>query len=268
MCWPFSWKRWTWKWNNHQRHCTKKQYCQFMKPILIVKAGTTFETTARALGDFEDWTIRGMGLSGEEVHVIAVYRNEPLPTDNEFSGVVVTGSHSMITSREPWSEELVQWIPRLIDQQIPFLGLCYGHQLLAYAMGGEVGNHPQGREIGTVRIHINEGGTKDELLSILPTEFLAHVTHIQTVLSLPSGAEVLASNAFEPHHAFRIGTCAWGVQFHPEFDAAIMRAYIGEQCEELRQEGLDTSTLYERVVETPHAAEILQRFASLVNMRK
>lgn len=127
-----------------------------MKPILIVKAGTTFAGTTRALGDFEDCTSRGIGLSGDQVRVVAAYENGPLPAWNSFSGVVVTGSHSMVTSREAWSKELAKWIPDLIEQRIPFLGLCYGHRLLAYAMGGEVGNHPRGREIGTVRIRIND----------------------------------------------------------------------------------------------------------------
>lgn len=239
-----------------------------MKPILIIKAGTTFANTARALGDFEDWTIRGMGLSGDEVHVIEVFRNEPLPTDDSFSGVVVTGSHFMVTDREPWSEELAGWIPGIIERGTPFLGLCYGHQLLAYAMGGEVGNHPGGREIGTVRIQIDDKGEGDELISILSREFLGHVTHTQTVLQLPPGAEILASNAFEPHHAMRVGECAWSVQFHPEFDAAIMRSYVDEQSQELKAEGLDISSLRSGIVETPRAARVLQRFVSIVNYGK
>lgn len=236
----------------------------FMKPVLIIKAGTTFQTTARVFGDFEDWTIRGMELSGEEARVMAAYKNERLPTDNTFCGVVVTGSHSMVTDHEPWSEELAKWISQLIEQQVPILGLCFGHQLLSYAMGGEVGNHPKGREIGTVHIKMNPAGTVDDLLKVLPREFLAHVTHTQTVLHLPPGAEVLAGNAFEPHHAFRLGDCAWGVQFHPEFDAAIMRSYIDEQGQELEAEGQDISSLRCGVIETPHAAMVLRRFADLV----
>ncbi|UCE17590.1 MAG: glutamine amidotransferase [Gemmatimonadota bacterium] len=239
-----------------------------MKPILIIKAGTTFEATARAFGDFEDWTIRGMGLSKDAVRVLAVFRNESLPTDDSFCGVVVTGSHAMVTDREPWSEELAGWIRGIIERGTPFLGLCYGHQLLAYAMGGHVGNHPRGREIGTVRIEIEDKGAGDELISILPREFLGHVTHTQTVLRLPPGALILASNAFEPHHAIRVGECAWGVQFHPEFEAAIMRSYINEQSLGLKAEGLDISSLRSGVVETPHAAKILQRFASLVKAGK
>ena len=234
-----------------------------MKPILIIKAGTTFKVTAQAFGDFEDWTIRGMGLSGEEVRIIAAYRNEPLPRDDSFSGVVVTGAHSMVTDHEPWSENLAKWIPQMIEQQIPILGLCYGHQLLAYATGGEVRNHSKGREIGTVKVKLNSAGAVDDLLKALPREFLAHVTHTQTVLRLPPDAELLASNSFEPHHAFRVGDCAWGVQFHPEFDANIMRSYIDEQSQELGREGQDISTLRSEVVETPHATAVLERFASL-----
>jgi GMP synthase (glutamine-hydrolysing) len=239
-----------------------------MKPILIIKAGTTFEATARAFGDFEDWTVRGMGLSMKEIRVIAAHRNESLPNDHSFSGVVVTGSHSMVTDHEPWSEGLAGWLPGIIEQGTPFLGLCYGHQLLAYALGGKVGDHPRGREIGTVRIQTEDEGAGDELIRILPRVFVGHVTHTQTVLSLPSGAVLLARNAFEPHHAFRMGDRAWGVQFHPEFDAAIMRSYIDEQVQELEAEELDISSVRSGVVETPHAAKILKRFASIANAKK
>ena len=232
------------------------------KPILIIKAGTTFPETVRRFGDFEDWTRTGTGLSDKEAVVAAVFDGDPLPGDKSFSGVVVTGSHSMVTDREPWCEKLKRWIRRVVQERKPFLGLCFGHQLLALAMGGTVGDHPKGREIGTVSIQVSEAATKDQLLKNLPRQLYAHVTHSQTVLGLPVDAVLLAGNEFEPHHAFRIGHCAWGVQFHPEFDAAIMRSYVEEQTQELVNEGLDVSTIFSRIHETPEANSIMRRFAN------
>jgi len=237
-----------------------------MKPLLIIKAGTTFPNSARQYGDFEDWTIRGLGVPVDQVRVVDVYNNEPLPEIGCFSATVILGSHFMVTDHEPWCENLALWIPDLIKQRIPFLGLCFGHQLLAYAMGGEVGNHPTGKEIGTVQIQVNKNGTSDTLLKTLPKEFLVHVTHSQTVLRLPKDAVLLARNAFEPHHAIRIGDCAWGIQFHPEFDATIMRSYIHEQSKALEDEGLNPSSICSSVTETPHSAKVLQRFASIVRL--
>jgi GMP synthase (glutamine-hydrolysing) len=74
----------------------------------------------------------------------------------------------------------------------------------------------------------------------------------------------LAKNAHESYHAFRIGCCAWGVQFHPEYHSAIMRSYIVEQSEELEATGWDVQFLLDNVRETPVAARILKRFGQLV----
>jgi len=236
-----------------------------MKPILIIKAGTTFPEIQKELGDFEDWTAAGLGVSKNQVHVTAVYDNEPLPDPEMNAGIIVTGSHSMVTEPEPWAERLLQWIPGVLKKEIPFLGICYGHQLLACAMGGRVGYHPQGREIGTVDIHLLPAARPDPLMGQFPETFLAHVTHAQTVLQPPSGATVLACNDFEAHHAIRIGTAAWGIQFHPEFSAQIMSDYIDQQAEHLRDSGREVATIHSTVRETPVAGRVLSAFYRLVS---
>jgi len=96
---------------------------------------------------------------------------------------------------------------------------------------------------------------------------LAHVVHAQTVLELPPGAICLAYNDFEPHHAFRLGRQAWGVQFHPEYDARIMQSYIRALADELVAAERDVEGLLETVQETPTARMILQRFADCVGER-
>jgi GMP synthase (glutamine-hydrolysing) len=74
----------------------------------------------------------------------------------------------------------------------------------------------------------------------------------------------LAANAFEPNHAFRLGNFAWGVQFHPEYSADIMRSYIKEQAKELTSAGMNVSDLLRAVSETPVAAKTLTNFARIV----
>lgn len=234
-----------------------------MRNLLIIKAGKSFPSIVKKCGDFEDWIISGMTPLPCEVKVVAAYKNTRLPDYDSICGVVLTGSHAMVTDREPWSERIAQWIPGLLERGIPFLGICYGHQLLAQAMGGTVGYHPKGREIGTVTIKLNAEAKEDPLLNVLPTEFPAHVTHSQSVLKLPPGAGLLASNEFEPHHAFRLGKSAWGVQFHPEFNARIMRFYIDEIAESLNQEGLSPDLLRNNVAETPDSNMLLRRFIEI-----
>ena len=156
------------------------------------------------------------------------------------------------------------WIPNVLKQNIPCLGICFGHQLLAKAMGGLVNYHDGGREIGTVPITLTQDGKQDPLIGTLPSVFLGHTTHAQTVKKLPIGAKLLAQNSFESHHAYRIGNNAWGVQFHPEFTADIMKGYVIEQASLLASEGYDIDTLKSSICNTNNANELLKRFVEFV----
>jgi GMP synthase (glutamine-hydrolysing) len=233
------------------------------RKLYIIKVGTTFPATAREYGDFDLWTLKGFDCSDNEVTIIDAEHGEPLPAAKECAGVVVTGSHDMVTDKLPWSVNVAEWIPSLLEADVPFLGICYGHQLLAYSLGGEVGFHPKGTEVGTVDIHLLPQSACDTLFCSLPSTFQVHVTHAQTVISLPQGAIHLATNSFEPNHAFRIGKCAWGVQFHPEYDTNIMRSYIINEAEDLKKEGIDIRSVLDSVKETLIAASILRRFYTL-----
>ena len=236
-----------------------------MKRLAVIKTGTTFANTAERYGDFEDWTQRGLGLSSDEVWIIDALAHD-LPPPEEARGVVITGSHAMVTDASDWKETLSQWIRQVVHGQVPFLGICYGHQLLAQATGGRAGYHPDSREISTVRTELLPESQEDDLFAGLPAEFCVHTTHSQTVLALPPGATLLARNSVEPHHAFRLGRCAWGVQFHPEYDREIMRSYISEQAEELAAEGRNLDALYESIQDTAYAAELLRRFAEMASL--
>jgi len=236
-----------------------------LRRIFIIKTGTTFPNTAQQLGDFDTWTLNGLNLTPGEVEVVDVVAGDALPKPETCRGVVMTGSHSMVTDCLPWSKAIAAWIPSIIKAAVPLLGICYGHQLLAWALGGEVGFHPGGKEIGSVDIHLLPDSIMDPLFCKLPSPFKANTSHSQTVLSLPQEAVRLASNSFEPNQAFRVGPCAWGVQFHPEYNRKIMESYILEQAEELETAGHDTSSLLRTIRVTPIAASLLKRFAIMID---
>ena len=234
-----------------------------MKRIYIIKLGETFPVIKAEYGGFEQWIAAALGMEPEKIQIVDGEQGEPLPEAKECAGVVITGSHAMVTDREPWSVALENWILPVIEAQVPLLGICYGHQLLAQAAGGKVGYHPKGREVGTVDIKLNPESRKDPLFAGLPDVFPAHVVHSQTVLELPEGAVLLASNDHEPHHAYRLGKCAWGVQFHPEFSGNIISSYIREQESELTSDGMDVQGLLAGVEETPVSSGLLARFRDL-----
>ncbi len=233
-----------------------------MKPLLIIKTGSTFPEYKANLGDFDDF-IRAQLPGAAEVLVAPVVDRLWLPDYTAVSGVIITGSHAMVTDREPWSEFTADWLRVIPAGTVPVLGICYGHQLLAHAWGGAVGYHPQGEEIGTVEIQLTAAGRQDPLLGIMPPQFPGHVTHAQTVLQLPPQARLLASNEFEPHHAFVLNDNQWGVQFHPEFNATIEQLYIREQRSELEQAGRDVAAIESTVREHPFGRLLLQRFLAL-----
>lgn len=224
--------------------------------LCIIKTGDTLPALRERHGDFEDWIARGLAGQGLPVRTIDPRQGTNWPAPAQIAGVVVTGSPAMVTDRADWSERTAAWLAQLVEEEVPVLGICYGHQLLAHALGGTVGRHPQGIEIGTVTVECADAARGDALLGALPTHFAAQVVHEQSVLQLPPGATALAGNAHEPHQAFRVGRCAWGVQFHPEFSAEVMRGYI-----DVLGPRLAPTVDRANVRDTPEAAGLLPRFA-------
>jgi GMP synthase (glutamine-hydrolysing) len=170
----------------------------------------------------------------------------------------------MVTDQESWSEYTAGWIQTVIDAETPLLGICYGHQLIAHALGAEVGPHQRGSEFGTVETRLYEKALDDALLGGLPRVLRVHACHSQFVLDLPAGATLLASSDRDPHHALAYGTAAWGVQFHPEFNRAILHSYIRECSDLLQAEGQDPEALLRSTSNTPVGPELLRRFGKIV----
>ncbi len=235
-----------------------------MKPLLIIKTGRTLSQVPAARGDFERWIADCMALESGDCHTCEVSAGALLPDPAAVSGVVITGSAAMVSERLPWSERSADWL-RAACEVVPVLGICYGHQLLAHAFGGAVDYHPQGREMGTTWVRQLQAADRDPLFAGMPAQFPVHVTHMQSVLRLPPGAEVLASNDFEPHHAVRFRERVWGVQFHPEFDAEVMHAYLDARAAQLEAEGFDLADMHAAVQETPESRRVLRNFAALLH---
>lgn len=237
--------------------------------LLVIKTGRTYDSIQAQFGCFEDWIARGLGVDAARIKVVSVVAGEPLPdTLDGIAGIVITGSPAMVSDRESWSEDTARWLhERLAAAPLPTLGICYGHQLLAHAFGGEVDYNPRGREIGTIELQLHDAALDDPLLGGLPARWRAHVTHRQSALRLPANAVLLASSAQEPHHAFRLGEApVWGVQFHPEFCEGIMRAYIEVLGDAIRREGTCTDTLLAQVAPCPESGGLLRRFACIAGV--
>lgn len=133
--------------------------------------------------------------------------------DWRYDGVVVSGSQTSVYDDHEWIHEATEWIRRTHAGDVPILGICWGHQFLAQALGGRVvdmGEYELGyREVSRVG--------QDPLFDGLSEQFTSFETHSDRIAELPAGATTLARNDVGVQ-AFRVGS-AWGVQFHPEYDA-------------------------------------------------
>ena len=146
----------------------------------------------------------------------------------------------------------------------PILGICFGHQMIAQALGGEVRRNPFGREIGTLRV---ERVADDPIFAGLPRTFDMNGTHLDAVVTLPPHGEVLAKTSLDPVAAFRVGPRVKAVQFHPEFDADVMRRYVAARSDLLRSEGIEPEQLLARVHEGTPGKDILRNFARIAARR-
>ena len=161
--------------------------------------------------------------------------------------------------------EAEAYLREVVRQDVPTFGICFGHQILAQALGGEVRRNPRGREIGTRRI---EKLADDPIFDGIPDVFDANVTHIDTVVVLPRGATALAKNDLEDHHAIRFTETCYGVQFHPELDADVMRSYIEHRWEILAAEGFDVAKLHAAIDEAELGRRTIKNFIRHVLPRK
>jgi GMP synthase (glutamine-hydrolysing) len=230
--------------------------------LLIVKAGSAVDELA-ARGDFEDWFRESLGVGEAEAPLVAPYAGDALPDPASVPAALVTGSSAMVTDEEPWSVELEAWLRALVELGRPVLGVCYGHQLLAKALGGRVERAAAGPEVGTVRIELTAEGRRSPLFAGLPAELVSQASHEQEVVLLPRGALRLARNAHGANQAFAFGPRALGVQFHPEFDAQVVRGYLTARGAELAAAGLDVERLAAEARDSEHGRAILANFLRL-----
>ncbi|MGA9575138.1 MAG: glutamine amidotransferase [Lysobacterales bacterium] len=234
-----------------------------MKQIALIKTGCTIEQIKLAHGDFENWFAAGLGISG--LLQIDVFNHQPLPAPEKLAGIVITGSPAMVSDRLDWSERTAEWLRRAVKTDIPLLGVCYGHQLLAHALGGRAGPNPRGRQIGTVRAQRIDHLKHDPLLGHLPGSFQAQTSHSEVVLEIPPGAVRLATSPLDSNFAIRFAENVWGVQFHPEFSAEVVSDYIRYRADVLRKEGMDPEQLLANTTGAEEAASVLRKFTDLVS---
>ncbi len=165
------------------------------------------------------------------------------------------------------------WMPALLElsrestrRKVPTFGSCWGHQILARALGGEVQHDGAKAEMGTCYVDLTDAGVSDELMGTLPRRFYANQGHHDRVTVLPPGAVELAVSDTQPHQAFRMGDApVFGTQFHPELDAASERERLIFYRNHYPEGGDDAAfaAKLESLHDTTHADDLLRTFLKL-----
>jgi len=236
------------------------------KKILIIKAGKKLPALSHVEGDFEDWISSGMGLSQAEFEVISVFEGTELPDCLRYKAVLITGSSAMVTDHTDWIENTAAWLRQAVEQQLPVLGICFGHQLLAYALGGQVADNPNGVEVGSVEAKRCLDAAGDVFLDG-SGKLWVQASHRQCVTRLPEAAVCLLTTDMDKHHAFRFRDHVWGFQFHPEFNVEITRQYIHYYADDLHSSDRDEQHLSSECRQTPEAHSCLRSFSVFIQDR-
>lgn len=150
---------------------------------------------------------------------------EPLPELSATVGVICLGGAMGANDdqKHPFLTDLKAFIREVVEQMVPYLGICLGGQLLASAMGADVTSNVFG-EKGTLSVSLTDAGADDRLFSGVNKEFVSFQWHDDS-FAIPERGVSLAFSEVCPNQAFRVGPRAWGLQFHPEVDERIVREW-------------------------------------------
>lgn len=182
-------------------------------------------------GDYGEMFVRRFAASDPDIVFdrIDVVGGQPLPTVGDHDAVLVTGSQHGVADGLPWAEALADLLRGAHHAQTPVVGVCFGHQLIAHALGGRVTRAAGGWNLGVQPAEVVS--QRAWMRPSLP-RFSLLMTHQDQVVGLPPGAELLARTPTAPIAAFQVGSLV-GIQGHPEFTPAYLDALLASRIERI-----------------------------------
>ena len=173
--------------------------------IGILQTGRAPDVLKDEMGDYPDMFARLLAGHDFEFVTYRVVEGEFPGSINDCEGWLITGSRHGAYEDHPWIPPLEEFIRHAYWAHVPIVGICFGHQIIAQAMGGKVERYAEGWAIGATTYDF--GGKTLRL----------NAWHRDQVTEVPPMAEVVASNAFCTNAALLYGDRAFTVQAHPEF---------------------------------------------------
>jgi len=231
-------------------------------PVVLVRFGVPIPITRALVGDYSLWFQRALG--DEPLGVVDLRDpDERLPRD--AAAVIIMGSPQAVYDAHPWLARAQDEVRRLLADEVPLLGVCFGHQLLAVARGGVVERNPRGVEVGTTDVHLTPAAARDPLFGEFDGRLRVNNSHDDAVVRLPEREPptLLGSTGKDPHQVLRWGARAWSVQFHPEMQARETRLAVDWRSPRLASEGGDPLAVRDAAQDSPDGVRLLRRFVAL-----
>lgn len=187
-----------------------------------------------------DWpTLRRFPNDGEKViaglaplrpawrfDVWAAKRGELPPEPDDYDGWVLTGSIASANDDLPWVQRLVALLRTLHERRAPMVGLCFGHQVIARALGGRVGRSPGGMRLGVATTRLRQ---LQPWMTPAQSEVTLFAAHQEQVLVPPPASRVLGGDDWAPVGALALGDHIFSTQYHPELSREFLRALVDER---------------------------------------
>ena len=196
-----------------------------MKTIAIMIAGNASENIEEKVGSKRQWYRQRLSQFNCKIKFVEIF-NDSLSYDfSKDDAWIITGSEYSVYDDLNWLQSFKILLLNAINNNIPILGICFGHQLLADTLNGEVKKNPKGWEVGYSNVELTSKGLESNIFTGFSHKFYAAETHQDVVIKLPDNCNLLAENNMGIQ-SFQYKKNVFGVQFHPEFDNKIMDAYI------------------------------------------
>lgn len=187
--------------------------------IGILAAGSNEAALLAQYGSFAQMTERMLSHTAFRFQTWNVYLGEFPDSADQCDGWIITGSPASVYESLPWIRPLEQLIRDIDRLKQPLVGICFGHQIIAQALGGTVEKAAVGWGLGIG--HYQPTGVTETPFG--RDDLYLHIIHQDQVISLPEGAEVLAGSVFCPNAILSYGRSIFTVQAHPEFGVDYMQ---------------------------------------------